>query len=916
MKSFISKVVEAVLQKNIPLTQLTIILPSHRAGLFVKESFKEQFKTTTFLPQIISIEEFIIEISELQLIDNIHLMFEFYNIYKLNYKKEVDSFDKFYEWATIALNDFNEIDRHLIYPKTIFQNLSDLNRIEDWNPQTPLTSNYITFFDYLHTYYNQLYNLLLEKKIGYQGMLYREAVNNIQNFINNHVSHHFVFAGFNALNKAEETIFQELLEHEMASVYWDINQEMLESNFKIGHFLKRYKNEWNYYKKNPFLWVEEGQSITNNIEIIGIPKKVSQLKYAGEILQKLTNFNKAALILADESLLPAALNSLPEEVKQVNITMGLPLNSVPAKHLFENLFLLINPKNQEDKINTFFYYNDVINFFRQSYLLRLSDKDLQAIDSYFQENIINSNKLFLSKEDILKFIEINYSENISILGSFFTTQTENVSSIIKGVLLLIQELLKVNVELDREYLLRFNTIFLELDVLNETHKDVISLKILHQLFNQLVKTEQLSFQGEPLNGLQIMGVLESRVLDFNTLIITGVNEGILPSGNKDISFIPFDIKKHFGLPTFIERDLIFSYHFFRLLQRASTIYLIYNSETDSLGASEKSRFLTQLEILYPSIKQFIVSPNVSNNLKKLIEVKKTPEIIEKIKSKLKRGISPSALATYVRNPIEFYQRYVLEIKEMEELEETMELNTFGTIIHETLKELYTPFINSILTIDSVNLMKKEYVERLGIQFVKYYKKGDLQTGKNKLITEVAKKYVELMLDLDLKDIENNTEIHILALEKTFLTELKFSELDFPVILKGNVDRIDSLKGQHRIIDYKTGKVTSAELKLNQFDKIKTDDKKSKVMQLLLYAYMYLNQAENINNQSVLSGNISFKNIREGFIQVNISEDSRGKGYEITLDKLNPFIDEIKNLILEILNLDIPFTEKEIKYFKR
>ncbi|MDH3382272.1 MAG: PD-(D/E)XK nuclease family protein, partial [Flavobacteriaceae bacterium] len=737
-----------------------------RAGLFVKEAFKEQFKTTTFLPRIISIEEFIIEVSELHLIDNTHLIFEFYNIYKLNYNEEneIDSFDKFYEWGTIALNDFNEIDRHLISPKTIFKNLSDLNRIEDWNPQTPLTSKYLTFFDYLHTYYNQLYNLLLEKKIGYQGMLYREAVHNIQNFINNHESNHFVFAGFNALNKAEETIFQELLEHNIASVYWDINKEMLESKFNIGHFLKRYKNDWNYYKKNPFLWVEEGQPITTDLQIIGIPKKVSQLKFAGEILQKLPDYNKTALILADENLLPVALNSLPIEVQQVNITMGLPLNSVPAKHLFENLFILINPKNQEGKNHTFFYYNDVINFFRQSYLLKLSNKDLQSIDSYFQKNIIKQNKLFLSKEDILEFIEIYYPDNRSILSSFFNSNNKNVSVIIKSVLLLIHELLKVNVALEREYLLRFNTIFLELEVLNDTYKDVISLKILHQLFNQLVKTEQLSFQGEPLSGLQIMGVLESRVLDFNTLIITGVNEGILPSGNKDISFIPFDIKKHFELPTFIERDLIFSYHFFRLLQRSSTIYLIYNSETDSLGASEKSRFLTQLEILYPYIKQTIVSPIVGNNSKKLIEVKKTPEIIEKIKLKLEKGISPSALSTYVRNPIEFYQKYILDIKELEELEEILELNTFGTIVHETLKELYTPFISSIMTLDSITLMRKEYVEKLDNQFTKFYKKGDLQTGKNKLITEVAKKYIELMLDLDLYDIESKAEIGVDMLE--------------------------------------------------------------------------------------------------------------------------------------------------------
>ena len=916
MKSFIAKVIAAVIQKGTPFTQLTIILPSHRAGLFVKEAFKEQITTTTFLPRIVSIEEFIAEVSELQLASNINMIFEFYEVYKLTYKEELETFDQFYEWATIALNDFNEIDRHLIDPKSIFENLSDLKRIADWNPQTPLTKKYLTFFDYLSTYYEQLYHKLLEHKTGYQGMLYREAVQNLQNFINNHHNHHFVFAGFNALNKAEEIIFQELLERNLATVYWDINQKFLDSKFKVGHFIKRYKTEWNYYKSNPFLWIDENSLIQGNIKSIGIPKKISQLKYAGEILDQLPNFNQTALVLADENLLPVALNSLPEKVQQVNITMGLPLNSVPAKELFERLLLLIAPKSKTETFKSSFYYEDVIGFFRQSYILKLSNKDLSIIDIYFQNNIIHQNKLFLSHEDVLQLINSLFEEYVGVLAPFFTESNNDVSSIISGILHLIQVLLKTHLGLEREYLLRFNTVFLELELLTKTYPGIISLKILPQLYSQLITTEQLSFQGEPLNGLQIMGVLESRVLDFKTVIITGVNEGILPSGNKDHSFIPFDVKKYFNLPTFIERDLIFSYHFFRLIQRAENTYLIYNSETDSLGASEKSRFLTQLEMMCPQLEQFIISPVVTNQPRKLIEVVKTPEMLEKIKEKFQRGISPSALAAYVRNPIDFYQRYVLNIYELVALEETMEASTFGTIIHETLKVLYEPFINQVLTVDAINSMKRRYSVELEKQLVNYFKKGELQTGRNRLMTEVAKKYVQLMLELDLSALESDKGIIVLALEKTMQTELNFDEFDFPIILKGNIDRIDTLHNQHRIIDYKTGKVTGADLKLNQFNKIKEDEKKSKAMQLLLYAYMFLNQEENRQVVSVVCGNISFKNLSEGFIKVNISQEFRKNDEEITLDKLHPFIEEIKQLLMEILDPAIPFIEKEINYFKR
>ncbi len=916
MKTFVSKVVEAILEKNHPLTQITIILPSHRAGLFLKEEFKVQCSTTTFLPKIISIESFIEEVAEIQLANNIHLMFEFYDIYKKYTPKDPDSFDKFYEWASVVLNDFNEIDRHLVNPTTIFQNLSDLNRIQDWNPQTPLTDKYLSFFDYLYTYYIHFYQHLLSKKIGYQGMLYREAVQNIQNFINNHANHHFVFAGFNALNKAEEFIFQELLEHNLASVYWDINQEMLESAFNIGYFIKKYKETWNHYQTNPFLWIDESPSFTNEIHAIGIPKKISQLKYAGELLQQLLDFNQTALVLADENLLPVALNSLPDIVKQVNITMGLPLYLVPAKQLFETLFLLINPKNQENKSKQIFYYRNVINFFKQPYLLKLASTDLQAIDLFFQKNTIEQNKLFLSKDEIQQFINIHFSENAAILLPFFEENQQDVSNTIANILKLIQELLTLNSGLDREYLLKFNSIFQELEFLNTKYEDLENLKILQQLFTQLVKTEQLSFQGEPLSGLQIMGVLESRVLDFKTVIITGVNEGILPSGNKDFSFIPFDIKKHFELPTFLERDLIFSYHFFRLIQRTENVYLIYNSETDMLGASEKSRFLTQLEILHPQLKHTTVAPEVTNNPVKLIQIEKTAEIVSKIKDKMQSGISPSALATYIRNPIEFYQRYVLEIRELKDLEESMETSTFGNIIHEVLENLYQNFVGKKLTKEAIELMKTQYVHQLKEQFLYYFKKGELQTGKNRLITEVAKKYIEILLEMELNEVESTHDITIIDLEIEQSTVLKFDKFDFPILLKGKVDRIDLKDGQYRIIDYKTGKVTATELKLSNFNKISTDEKKSKAMQLLLYGYMFLNQPDIKENTSVQCGNISFKNLKDGFIKVNISKERLGKEYEITLEKLTPFIDEIKLLIAEILNLEVPFIEKKPTYFTK
>jgi len=910
MQSFISKVVADIFSKNIDLANTTIVLPSNRAGLFVKEAFKQQSSKTILLPTIISIENFIAEIAQLIPVSNTHLLFEFYEIYKNSSPEKLESFDQFYEWGTIALNDFNEIDRHLIHPEQLFKSLADVKRIDDWTPQTPLISNYLNFFNYLHKYYYQLYDALLAKKTGYQGMMYREAIQNLQHFINNNQNKYFVFAGFNALNKSEEVIFQELLEHNLASVYWDINQTFFNSPFEIGYFLKKYKKEWKYYQKNPFTWIEDHLLTSNTIEIIGIPKRISQLKYAGDLLNQQKNHSNTALILADEQLLSVALNSLSYNVESVNITMGLPLHITPAKDLFESLFKLINQSYE----NKSYYFEDIINFFKQPYIVKVLNNSTLQFDSYLQEHIINQQKLFITSDLINDIVRIYFHELNEELAPFFNNTLTSVKLLLNQINIFLEKLISFSSGLEREYLYRFLTIFKELEWLNETYVDVMAISTLKNLLVQLTKNEQLSFQGEPLSGLQIMGVLESRALDFETLIITGLNEGTLPKGSKDFSFIPFEIKMHFKLPTFIERDLIFSYHFFRLLQRSKKTYLIYNSETDALGASEKSRFLTQLEVINPQIKLQIISPKVVNNTLELKQIIKTPEVIEKIKTKFQTGISPSALASYIRNPIEFYQKYVLNIWEQPEIEETIEANTFGNIIHKTLELLFLPYLNKVLNTDSIseiNLRKKEVLNQ---QFKVFYKQGDIETGKNRLLKEVAHKYIDKLIGIELDQIKSQ-QVIIKSLEQEFCSELKIEDLNVSINLKGNIDRVDVCDGYHRIIDYKTGKVIISDLNADNLNNLADAEKKLKAIQLMLYAYIYLKQEENLAIKSVQCGNISFKNLRQGYIKVNLNPSRGPADNELSLIKLEPFMNLVTELITEILNPAIPFIEKKVEFYK-
>ncbi|WP_456463427.1 PD-(D/E)XK nuclease family protein [Lutibacter sp.] len=915
MKSFISKVVDAIFSEYEKYDNLIFVLPSQRACLFLKEEILKKIATSSFLPKIISIENYIQEIGNINLIDNTQLLFEFYSIYKQNIPKDkIESFDVFSQWATIALHDFNEIDSYLVSPKEFFTNLSDIKKLNEWfqdKKPTKLAVNYLQFFEYLQILYQDLSKKLKDNKFGYQGLIYREAKNNLEFYINKNKNNHIIFAGFNALNKAEEIIIQELLNNNIATVYWDANESILNSSNEAGVFLRKYKNEWSYYKNNPFLWVENEKQPNKNINIIGAPKNNTQIKYVGELISKLNDFNNTAFILADENLLTLALNSLPNNVKNINITMGYPLKDIPIANLFEKLFRLHLNQQKFNKIEEQqFYYKDVLEVLNNPFLNKVQGSNLlQKIST----QIKSENNIFLTVTLLKKYISRNEVAKLTHLFSLFNFSND-INKIIKQCSELILNLKQYSVGVEKEYLYRFYTVFQQLETLNKTYNHITDLKTLALFYNQILQNEKLFFQGEPLQGLQLMGMLETRALDFETVIITSVNEGILPAGKNESSFIPFDAKKYFGLPTYQEKDSIFSYHFQRLLQRTNNIYLIYNTETDGYGSGEKSRFLTQLEINNPTITKTIISPKVQYIELPLIQIKKTAEVLEKLKKVFTKGISPSALATYIYNPIRFYEQKILAIKEGNEVEEIIESNTMGSVIHGVLEAMYKPYIGKILIEDNIVEMQKKCSTLLHRYFEKLYSKGNIISGKNKLIFEISKNYINRFLKQELALINQKKQLKIIALEENLSTEIIIDGIDFPIKINGFVDRIDELDGITRIIDYKTGKVEARELKLSDFSVITEDYKYTKAMQVMLYSYLYSSKV-NMSNIKLQSGIISFKNLSSGFLKVNLSEEPRGKNYDITEEKIQNFMNEIKNLIYEILNPETPFTENADLPFK-
>ena len=918
MTTFIFDVLKDIQKNHNNLSELTFILPSKRAGLFLKHQIAQVTNETIFSPKVISIETFVEELSGLKTTSNTELLFEFYNVYSQNTKKEdTDPFETFSKWAQILLQDFNEIDRYLIPQKNIFDYLSDIQDLKHWSleiNQTEFIKKYLSFWHQLHNYYSKFTEQLLSKNIGYQGLVYRKASENIKTYIQNNLKTNHIFLGFNALNSAEETIIQTLLENKLAKIYWDIDAVFINNpKHDAGLFTRQHKTSWNYFKNNPFNWVTENYATEKNIHIYGLPKNISQAKYIGTLLnnikEKQGNLNNTAVVLGDENLLIPVLNSFPNNIDALNITMGFSLKSIPLASLFEQLFQIHKSKS------TSFYYKDVITvlshqFIKPLFYINGLDYASEIIDTINKNNII-----YLNAQRLKNIADIPNN----IIDLLFTNWDTSIAIVLANCSQLIFQI-KNKLDLDKqanllslEYLFRFNTLFNELTRLNSEYNHIKDVSTLHGVYKELLSSETLDFQGEPLQGLQVMGMLESRVLDFETVIISSVNEGILPSGKSNNSFIPFDVKIENKLPTYKEKDAVYTYHFYRLLQRAKNVYILYNTEIDVLTGGEKSRFITQLELEnIHKISHQIITPKVPIIESSVNEIKKTLDVIDRLKVIAEKGFSPSSLSSYIRNPTDFYYQKILKINEFDDAEETIAANTLGTVVHNTLEDFYKPLIGHFLTVEIIKKLKSKIEEKVTYHFKNEYKEGDITKGKNLIIFEIAKRYVLNFLNLEIQDLKAGNSIKIIAIESENKIQINIPELDFPIHLTGKIDRVDEYNGITRIIDYKTGKVEPGKVEITDWETITTDyDKYSKSFQVLCYAYMM--QKSGTIKLPAEAGIISFKNLSAGFMKFGKKESafSRNKEQLVIEDTLKNFTSELKNLILEICNIDIPFTQKDV-----
>ena len=915
--SFLDKIA-AILIDNYSdnLSNTIVILPNKRAKVFLVEAIKNKVTHTVLSPEIISIEDFIQNIAGIRSVDSIEQLFEFYDVYlSITPSAQQQSFELFANWAKILLQDFNEIDRYLLDPNHVLSYLNDIEDIKKWGieveDKTKLLENYIDFWKLLPKYYQSLYDHMLSKGIGYQGLIYREAVKNLIHFLNSVQNKLFLFVGFNALNAAEEKIVQELLTVGQAKIYWDADQTFLNDPYHdAGLFLRRFKENWKHYKSHPFEWIVNDFSATKNIQVIGTPKTIGQAKIAGSILEQTIiehpekALDKVAVVLGEESLLVPLLYSLPASVGALNITMGYSAKNNPAQILVAKLFKMHTNSLSRNNKGYVLYYKEVLDILTHPLV------EPYANTRELVQLINENNYTFITHQ---KLLDLNPNPSELFLLLFKKWETGAVP-VLETIISLLQTL-KNNLTTDNEEeKITKAFVFAVFKAINKLityyskHQHIDKIETLYAIYKQVIDVAEVSFEGEPLNGLQIMGVLESRVLDFDTVIVTSMNEGKFPAGKSSNSFIPYDVKRELGLPTFKEKDAIYTYHFYHLLQRATTIYLLYNTESEGLDAGERSRFITQLEVesqTNHNLTQEIYNAVLPETAYLPMEVPKSDAMMLRLKEIADQGFSPSALTSYIRNPIDFYFQKILRIREVEEVEESIALNTLGTIIHETLKILYEPFIGRLISELDLQQCFKQIDTEVLKQFKLVYKEGEIKKGRNLLAFEVAKRNVSNFLKVELETIKAGDQIEIIALEQTYERRLEHPMLPFPVLIKGNVDRIENRNGTIRIIDYKTGKVEKGSVVLSTWDGLTEDIKNDKIIQVLAYAFMFEKQA---NGLPIEAGIISFKNLKAGFLPFNFKS---GKEVKTTIDQeiIDNYLEQIVLLLSQILNETIPFKEK-------
>lgn len=922
VQTFIQRVAAEMLATySSRLNQIAVVFPSKRACVFFQDALVSQSSGPLWSPAVMALEEFVGEVTGLTLLDPVSLAFELYPIYHNRFPEE--EFDRFFPWAGMLVRDFDEVDRYLVDANQLFTNLFDLKEIdvtiESWlsddKDPTEFESQYLEFWKAMREFYQVLTQKLDLQRQATSGGALRRAAQLLREDPNQLPFEKVVFVGFNALTKAEQDLITSLQEAGKAELYWDMDAYYVDDKMQeAGKFFRDFRYQLKLkdpkWIGNHFLQGER------EIKVVGVPQRVGQAKAAGILLRQMIEQgispDDIAVVLPEESLLFPLLHSLPEAIEDVNVTMGFPLRNTPLYSLVDALIQLHENTERIRRTKNYgqvYYYRDVRVIVNHPYIRGIAAEEgkelLKLINS---ENVIYLSQTYIDKLEDDHFFKFLFQpwENIPGITEFFLELYRRLRKSIIGDQESAETLGLPVPEVELEYIFNFFTLTRRLkDRLDHYDLD-FDIKTFRRLYREVVHGASIPFSGEPLKGLQIMGMLETRCLDFKHLIILSVNEDVLPAASSQPSFIPYNIRKGFHLPTYEDRDAIFAYHFLRLMQRAPHVHLLYNTEAGYFGAREKSRFIAQIKAeMVPKnpLIQFTETTltfSAEREEIKEIVVEKAPEILQTLRTYVEDlGFSPSALLSYLNCSLQFYFRYVLRIKEKEEAEEQVAANTFGQVVHAALEELYTPMVGKTVQRGDVEDLQLRVNRIVDKSFREVTKIRSLDQGKNLLLIKVMQDLIQNLLKVD----KEQTPFQVLGLEDKLEVVVDSGPNGGKIKLKGVIDRIDQKDGVTRIVDYKTGNVGI--LSIGSFTELRENTRKKEAFQLATYAWLYLHQHPEI--KKVAPGIFALRSISAGVQSLRI-----GKTGETQTDiaGLTDYRDMLYDLLEEIFNPQVPFEQTD------
>jgi hypothetical protein len=935
MKTFLDELAEDLLASNVPLGDIQLVFPNRRAGLFFEQRLSTKINQPMWSPEVVTMEEFICGFSSLRLADPLTLVFELYHAFEKAQEK-AESFEKFYFWGEMLLRDFEEIDQALIKAAQIFQGVKNQKEIDELfyflsdQDKATIQSFWATFFPeagkgqerFLKTWkvlkdvYNNFTEQLKAKGIGYKGLIYKEVADNVTVASRDHTKK-VVFVGFNALTPAEEVIIKYFVGEKNASAYWDYDDYYTDAKSgqqEAGTYLRQ-------YQKDVILgptFTKEPKSNFNSLKVleaIGVSLEVGQAKAAGAyLIEALTRpefkAENTVVVLPQEYMLFPMMNALPGNIEKVNVTMGYPLKETPLYSFIEALIKITEYQKTTNQGYSTIFYKPVVSILAHPYMHAIAGSEIeQLLKEIKAQNMVQ-----------VPVATLQGVGNELIKQVFTIGQTgQDILKNIIAVLRLLHDASGKSIGLEEEYLYNFHQVLARLSEILELQKADIDAATLLKLFGKIARSIKIPFSGEPLHGLQIMGLMETRNLDFENVIILSMNEDSMPGAEKSGSFIPYNIRKAFGLPTYEQQDAIYAYLFYRLLQRAKNVQFYYNTDAAFGISGEVSRFIRQLnfesehKVVFKNLAQQIYIKTATP-----IVIQKTGSVLKSLNRFLRGGtdsLSPTPLSVFQICSLKFYFQYIARLKEPDIVSEQIDAAMFGTILHDTLEILYknitkTKGSNIIAQTDFFSI-KSGVDGAMEQAFRKFYHLDPAQRfpleGRNVILHDLVKDYVQRILSLD----EQYAPFEMIAIEgkgSGYKTEIEILIDGVPQFasIKGTIDRIDKKNGKVRVLDYKSGR-DKREVKDIEalFDPHKDQDWNKAAFQLYIYSLLYI-----AKHGDELPISVGLFNITELY-QEQFEPELYWKNGSAIMDvrgTLPPFKEKLAELLTDMFDSNLPFEQ--------